>query len=151
MFICSVTLTKERIALLLAIALILLLISGVFLSPHSEETLRTNDDRRQFLQSHGITAEKKPYRTETLRLPQEFDSFFEEYEALQKKQGLSLLPYRGKSVKKYTYRILDNPDSEMPVYANLWIRGGKLVACDLACPDFHNGWVKPLLSEAPQP
>ncbi len=151
MFICSVTLTKARIALILAIVLMLMLILGVFLSPRTENTFRTNGERKQFLESHGLAPDKTPYRTETLRLPQTLDSFLEEYEALQKSQGLSLLPYCGKTVKKYTYLILSYPNCDKPVYANLLVSGKKLVACDLTCPDFREGWVKPLLPEVPQP
>lgn len=146
MFICSVTLTKKHIALLLAFALGIMLIAGNLLSVGEKNVLHTNRERVEFLTGLGLSAETKPYYAETLRLPNEFDSFWEEYESLQKSQGLSLLSYRGKRIKKYTYSILSYPGTDMPVYANLFLSGGKLIACDITCPDFQNGWVKPLLS-----
>lgn len=145
MFIYSFTLTKEKLAFLLAIILICLLVCGVLVSFLQEDSLRTNRGRIVFLQSQGLSPSKKPYSVQTVTIPDDFDQFYEEYEVLQKKQGLSMLPYRGKKVKKYTYQITENTDK--PLYANLFLKGGKLIACDLTCPDFKEGWIKPLLPE----
>lgn len=147
MFICSVTLTKKHIALLLALALGVLLIAGNLLTGGETNTMQTNRKRVEFLTTRGLEADKQPYYAETIRLPDEFDSFWEEYEGLQKSQGLSLIAYRGKRLKKYTYSIRSYPGTDLPVYVNLFLSKGHLVACDITCPDFQNGWVKPLFSE----
>lgn len=145
MFIYSFTLTKEKLAFLLAIILIVLLVCGVLISFLQEDSLLTNRGRVAFLQSYGLSPIKSPYSIQTLTLPISFDQFYEEYEVLQKKQGLSLMPYQGKKVKKYTYQIIN--DTAKPLFANLFLKGRKLIACDLTCPDFKEGWVKPLLPE----
>ena len=120
MFICSVTLTKKHIALLLAFALGVMLIVGNLLTGE-ENTLSTNQKRVELLTELGLDTDKHPYYAETIRLPDEFDSFWEEYEGLQKSQGLSLIPYRGKRLKKYTYSIRTYPGTDLPVYANLFL------------------------------
>ncbi len=145
MFIYSFTITKEKLAFLLAIILVFLLVCGVLVTFFQEDSLRTNRGRIAFLQAQGLSPAKTPYSVQTVTVPNPLDQFYEEYEIMQKKQGLSLLPYRGKTVKKYTYQITENTDK--PLYANLFLKGGKLIACDLTCPDFREGWVKPLLPE----
>lgn len=149
MFICSVTLTKERIALLLALFLILLLVLGTLTSFLSAERLLTNQGRRQFLTDQGLHPAKSAYQIEAITLPTDFDTYLSDYEVLQQSQGLSLLPYGGKRVKKYTYRIAF-PDYDKPVYANLLLYRGVLIACDLTCPDFQDGWIRPLLQTTPE-
>lgn len=146
MFICSITLTKERIALLLVICLVILLIAGVLVSSVRYDNFRSNKARIHFLKAYIPLVDDKPFSTETLTLPDRFDSLWESYEALQIEQGFSLVSYRGKQVTKYTYLLPDDPQNASPVYANLLVYRGKLIACDLTCPDFQSGWVKPLIS-----
>lgn len=145
MFIWSVTLTKEKIALLLAILLIFFLISGVCITYFQEDSLRTNGGRIHFLTSCGLSPDSSPLSIQSYKIPKEFDSFWNEYETLQQSQGLSLLPYRNQSVRKYTYLV--SLQNQQTLYANLFLHGSKLVACDLTNPHLTEGWVKPLLPQ----
>ncbi|MBP3448233.1 MAG: DUF4830 domain-containing protein [Clostridia bacterium] len=149
MFVWSVTITKEKIALLLAILLLFTLISGVCITFLREDSLRTNQGRIRFLEECGLLVESSPFSVQTFKIPKELDAFYSEYEALQNKQGLSLMPYRNQTVKKYTYPLVSQDGSH--VVANLFLKGGVLIACDLTCPDFKNGWIKPLLPEKSLP
>ena len=143
MFIWSITLTKEKIALLLAVLLIFTLIAGICVTYLQEDSLRTNTGRIRLLARCGLSSDSSPVSVQSFKIPQEFDAFFREYEALQQKQGLSLLPYCKKTVKKYTYLVSEA--DQKPLYANLFIKNGTLIACDLTCPDLTEGFVKPLL------
>lgn len=145
MYIYSVTLTKEKIALLLVFLLLALLGAGCLLSLFSKDGIRdTNHERRRFLEEMGYQTEKRAYLEERVVLPEEFDAYYQEYEALQKKQGFSLEAYRGKRVKKYTYRIIGQAEDNL--YANLFFYKNRLIGADLHCPSLQNGFVKPLLN-----
>lgn len=145
MFIWSVTLTKEKIALLLAVLLIFLLILGVCVSYFRQDSLRTNRGRINLLTSCGLSPDSSPLSVQSFKIPKEFDSFWNEYESLQQSQGLSLLPYRNKTIKKYTYPV--SLENKQTVYANLFLHGSKLVACDLCNPHLTEGWIKPLFPQ----
>ena len=152
MFICSITLTKERIAFLLAVFLVVLLVLGTGISYFSAERYLSHSARRRFLEQYGYETEATPFSKETLTLPRQGDEWYLQYEALQNQQGLTLSPYFGKTVKKYTYRITNYPDTAATVYANLFLYRGRIIACDLLCPDVKNGFLEPLIPQntAPQ-
>ena len=145
MFIYSITLTKEKILLWLVLFLLLVLIAGTGISSFSADCYFTNASRRRFLLDAGWQTQSKAFSKETLTLPSKLDDFYIEYEALQNQQGLSLLPYLGKNVKKYTYRITNTPEDGQPAFANLLCYRGKLVACELVRPSLQAGSLSPIL------
>lgn len=143
MFIYSVTMTKEKTVLLLAIFLILLFLTGLLTVV---PTARKNNEleRRLYLEGCGIKTDTSPVCREKLKIPKNFDSMWEEYNHLQESQGFSLWEYRGKTVVKYTYSLPDDSESQKPLYANLLVWRDRVIAADITCPDFQNGFVKPL-------
>ena len=147
MFICSVTLTKEKLALILAICLIATLLLGIGLSCTKTERHCSHSARRRFLEQYGWQTDDKPFSKETLTLSREWEAADTEYEALQNRQGFSLVPYLGKTLQKYTYKVTNHPECQSQVYANLLLYRGKIVACDILCPDFQNGFIEPVIRE----
>lgn len=69
----------------------------------------TEYEREKFFAQFGYTAESFDYST--VRIPSE-GKVFEEYNALQKAQGLDLKPYMGKQAHQYILKVKDNKQAE---------------------------------------
>ncbi len=147
MLIYSVTLTKEKLAFLLAISLTVILLLGIGISMVTSEHYYSHTARRRFLEQYGWKTGNKTFFKETMTLPANPEDFSKEYEELQNRQGLTLVPYLGKTLQKYTYPVTNHPNAKAPVYANVLLYRGRIVACDIVCPDFQNGFLEPVIQE----
>ena len=151
MYIFSLTLTKEKIAAVLAILLIIT-VGVVYFFPNrtsgQEDKFlikNTNEGRIKFIRSFGWEVDNKLFSKEIIRVPSEFDKGYSDYEKLQNAQGLSLLPYKNKQVTKYTYRVLNYKDSSLAVYINLFVYNNRVIAADLNSPDLKNGFIDTIM------
>ena len=61
----------------------------------------------------------------------EFDDVYEEYNALQRKQGFDLRKYRAHTVKRYTYEL--SGDTPVPLNAELLVENGAIIRLLRAC------------------
>ena len=105
------------------------------LSPNGKEivyqNVRSDADRRAFLEQFGWqVGDKEPFYEE-VSLPREFDSIFTAYNDLQKSQGLDLEKYGGKICQHYRYEIVNYKEGET-VYANLLIYRGRVIGGDIS-------------------
>ena len=154
MLIVTAKLSRKKIALFLAAALILS--AGlIFLLAPSKNTsqesskpisLVTNEDRLSFLAACGLEALPDPITTLDLQLPSPLDERYSAYNQLQLPQGFDLSQYCGCQLTRYTYAITDHPDAKSGVQANLYLFEDTLVAADLFCAG-ENGFIAPLFSE----
>lgn len=98
------------------------------------KNVTTNADRIAFLKSYGWEVSETPVLESAVTVPEEFDEIYEEYNDLQKKEGLDLSKYKGKIVENYVYRV-DNAEED--AFANLLIYKGRVVGGDVssASPD----------------
>lgn len=120
--------------------ILIMLITSVFLFFSTDE----NRINRKFLKNYNIETEEKPYLTEEIIIPEEFDEYFESYNALQIESGLSLLKYKGKKAIRYTYKMTNFPDKSCGnVYANVITVNSKPIAGDINCPSL-SGFILPL-------
>lgn len=151
MYIISMTLTKEKIASILAIILLLLLVLIYFLPNKSlcEEDKflikNTNEGRIKFINSFGWVVDNKLFSKETIKVPNEFDKIYQDFESLQNSQGLTLIPYKNKNITKYTYKVLNYKNPNLIVYINLFIYKNKVVAADINSPDFRHGFIDTII------
>ena len=96
------------------------------------EGMDTNEERTEFLKQFGYNVEKEPKEIVDVIIPEEFDSVYKEYNDIQRKQGLNLKKYKGKTVTRYTYAIKDYEGYEDgEVIANLLIYKSKIVGGDI--------------------
>lgn len=65
----------------------------------------TNEQRIAYIESFGWDPGFTHTAVENVRIPVEFDDVYEEYNALQRKQGFDLRKYRAHTVKRYTYEL----------------------------------------------
>lgn len=105
-------------------------------------TVATNQERLGFIAQFGWEVEEEPCEIMDVVVPKEFDEVYENYNEIQKSQGLDLSRYRGKQVKRYTYRVVNYPDCGDEVRLNLLVAESKVVGgdvCSLALDGFMHG------------
>ena len=107
----------------------------------------TADKRRAFLLQYGWEIEMPEMEKKTVTFPEKFDEIYTAYNKVQKAQGMDLLPYAGKTVEQYTYRVLNFPDESRNVQAVLLIYEGQVIGGDLHTVEldgFLSGWKGPI-------
>ena len=153
MFICSVRAGTLRFFCIACAALLVLTALVVFV-PSSEalavggtaeerisfEDVDSNEDRIAFLRAFGWEVEPEPRESTTVTIPREFDKVFAAYNELQRKQGLDLSGYGGKTVERYTYTVTNYDGFEGTVLVNLLIYRGRVIGGDVCSADL-NGFV----------
>lgn len=106
----------------------------------SYEGIKTDDARRQFLESYGWELASDGAKEGDITLPKTLDRVLTGYNEIQKAQGLDIGKYAGKSVSRYTYVVTNYPDYEGTVYANLFIYRGRVIGADI-CSASPNGFI----------
>ena len=85
-----------------------------------------------FFEEYGFKLSEFPLETVKTTLPHTLTPVYENYNRLQNQAGLDLSPYLGKTVKRYTYNVLNFPfETKLPVRANALVYRGKIIAADL--------------------
>lgn len=152
MFICSVRAGTVRffgivcVALLVLTALVVLVPTlepaaavgseGVEESERiSFEDIDSNEDRIAFLASLGWEVEPTAKESTTVAIPREFDKVFAAYNEMQRKMGLDLSGYSGKTVERHTYVVKNYGEYEGTVLANLLIFRGRVIGGDICSAD----------------
>ena len=108
----------------------------------------SNDrERIAFLKQLGYTVRAEPDSINEVLIPSEFDDIYEQYNNLQKQSELDLEPYKGCTVKKWTYTITNYPEytEKECIKANLLIYKGKVIGGDI-CNVELDGFMNPLCS-----
>lgn len=100
----------------------------------SPKGIRTAEDRLAYLESYGWLVSKEPLAVEELLVPKEMGSEYDDYLALQRSQGFDLAKYAGRTVKRYTYQILNYPTGEQGVQVSLLMYKNTVVAADVLSP-----------------
>ncbi len=95
-------------------------------------TAKTAEDRLHLIASWGWEVEPDPVEIVEVIIPQEFDDVYEDYNSLQKEQGLDLTRYRGKRCKRYSYWVKNYPGSSEEVRINLLVYQGKVIGGDVS-------------------
>lgn len=63
-----------------------------------------------FISSYGWEVDEEPDEVREVIIPAEFDDVYENYNAIQLKQGYDLRNYAGERVKRWTYTVRNYPD-----------------------------------------
>ena len=110
------------------------------------EGIRSNEDRVALLAQLGWQVETMPLESTTVTIPREFDKVFAAYNELQRREGLNLSDYGGRTVERYTYRVQNYEGYEGTVLANLLVFRGRVIGGDISSTDsagFMHGLTKP--------
>lgn len=106
----------------------------------------TNEKRVGFLESYGWKIDPQPLEVVEIAIPQTFNDVYQNYNAIQKKQGFNLAPYQGKRCKRYTYRVTNYPGVSDEVRANIYIYNNRVIGGDIstvALNGFMHGFAAP--------
>ncbi|MBE6606280.1 MAG: DUF4830 domain-containing protein [Ruminococcaceae bacterium] len=106
----------------------------------SFDKIKTNEDRIAFLSQFGWEVDATPVEEAEVVIPDEFDKVFTGYNELQKKQGLDLSKYKRKKLMRYTYKITNYDGYNGVVYANILVKGKRVVGGDICSAD-TNGFI----------
>ena len=93
--------------------------------------IKTNDDRIEFLAQFGWRVNENPVEEGEVTIPERFDKVFTGYNEIQRRQGLDLSKYKGKSVMRYTYEITNYEGESGKVYANIIVYRNKVIGGDV--------------------
>ncbi|MDR1927449.1 MAG: DUF4830 domain-containing protein [Oscillospiraceae bacterium] len=160
MFVYSIRSSKLKLG-----ALILLIAAAVIaliaLTQGSKAAVRENSairltaanaaDRLAFLSQFGWETAEDPLEVSEVIIPATFDETYTRYNDIQKAQGMNLLDYAGKRVKRWTYEIKNYPGYENKpgvVQANLLVSDGTVIGgdiCSLELGGFLHGFDFPEL------
>ncbi|MCL2408556.1 MAG: DUF4830 domain-containing protein [Oscillospiraceae bacterium] len=136
MFIFTAKFNRKRavtVALALAVVICaIILIAGGGTGPDGTVSLsgiaRNNGQRVQYLQSLGWEIDENAIDEQEIVIPRAFVGIYEEYNAIQLAQGFDLSQFGGVAATRYTYRVLNYPNYESEVVADIIIFRGEIIA-----------------------
>lgn len=98
--------------------------------------IKTSEDRLGFINSFGIEVTPEPIEEVSGKIPKVFDAVYNEYNNIQKAQGLDLEKYKGKKISRYTYEVTNYPKdsngSPTQVFLNLILYKNRVIAGDIS-------------------
>lgn len=101
--------------------------------PSPQQPLTDNAQRITYLESFGWKLDPEPIETLQFLFPEEMSESYLAYNELQKTQGFDLSPCCGKQLSRYTYHVLNYPEKQEGIQANLYICEDLPVAGDIFC------------------
>jgi len=128
---------KKAIAIILGIAVILCAIILLGGRRDTQETSATtqrvnsHEDIEAYLESLGWKISDKPVDVQDILIPKEFSETYEEYNKLQKSQGFDLTEYCGIDAVRYTYEILNYPEGNGTIVADIIVAKDTIIAADI--------------------
>ncbi len=103
-------------------------------SIHDGREVKGNEDRIALLRECGWEVDNEPIEFIEVRIPEEFDGVYTEYNEIQKRQDMDLSKYAGKRAMRYTYKVNNHPSGEQGIVANLILYKDKLIGADVSSP-----------------
>lgn len=157
MFVFSVESKKLRAAAIIAAAAVsaAVIVTLIFTHGRSSQPKKTTAsaelsykaatgaERLKFISQFGWEVDEDPAEVSEIIIPEEFDAVYENYNTIQRAQGLDLSAYRGKRVKRWTYTIRNYPGYEKNsdcVRINLLVFDGLVIGGDV-CSTELNGFM----------
>ena len=94
----------------------------------------TAQERVAFFSQFGYKISEDPLEVKEVVIPTEFDETYEEYNEIQKSQGLDLSKYKGKRVKMWSYTVKNYPGYENAdcIRGNILVYDGIVVGGDIS-------------------
>lgn len=127
--------TKTSLAVLIGfVALAILLILGTAAGGPdvlTAETVSTAEERMEFLLECGWETDPASETVQDIHIPERFTAVYENYNELQLRQGYDLTEYAGRDCTLYSYTVLNYPDPNQTVIANLYIYRNRIIGGDI--------------------
>lgn len=103
--------------------------------------VKDNQQRVDFLTGFGWQVVEEPEEVCDVLLPEEMDDVIEQYNQIQKLQGYDLEKYLGKTVKRYTYIVVNYPGHEENIRAHIFVYKEKVIGGDICSLEAENGFL----------
>lgn len=144
MFVLSVHISKKKILIYLVAFVMVALLAFASFSTNNPKALAAtsskkysidasdNKQRVEFLESYGWQINPEPIEICDIKIPTVFNEVYENYNQIQKEQGLDLKKYMGKACKRFSYDVTNYPGDTGEVRANILVIEDKLVAGDIS-------------------
>lgn len=106
------------------------------------------EERVAFFSQFGWEISTDPLEVKEVIIPEKFDETYEEYNEIQKSQGLDLEKYKGKRVKAWSYEIKNYPgyeSSDGVIHGNILVYDGVVIGgdiCSVELDGFMTGFSK---------
>ena len=97
----------------------------------------------ELIQSFGWECRQNPDEICLVTLPETFTGAMAEYLELQKEQGFDLKKHSKKTVKRYSFKVENYPESRDDVYANVLVFEDEIIGADL-CARSIDGFITSL-------
>ena len=101
----------------------------------SYDNVKSSKDVIKFLEQFGWVVEENALEECEITIPKDFDKVMQQYNEIQKQQGLDLSKYSKKCANRFTYKVTNYPNYNGTVYANVITYGGKVIAGDICTAD----------------
>ena len=100
-----------------------------------------------FISTFGWEVEEEPDEVREVIIPAEFDDVYNNYNAIQLKQGYDLQKYAGERVKRWTYTIKNYPEyvDQECIKINVLVYKGEVIGgdvCSVRLDGFMHGFSK---------
>ena len=119
----------------------------------------TAEERMAFFKQFGWEVAPEPIDSGEVTIPETFNDVYLAYNNIQKEQGLDLLPYAGRTVQQWIYRVTNFPQQKT-MRGTILVCNGKVIGGDLSTPEISgfmtgfdgqkrdsDGYMKPLEPE----
>lgn len=104
-----------------------------------------NTKRAKFLSEFGWQVDENPTETKNIKIPEKFNDTYQNYNKIQKDQGLDLYKHKGQDCTCYTYKVNNYPGIKENINANIIVHNGKLIGgdiCSTKLDGFMHGFKK---------
>ena len=127
------TLTKKRLAVIIASLLLIIGIGGRFASASViTQDASTNAKRVDFAASVGCKVEETAIAEKQIRIPDEFSDVYKNYNELQRQAGYDLSAYKGCDATLYTYKVIQGGIVGEETFVNLIVYRGRIIGGDIS-------------------
>ncbi len=97
----------------------------------ARDTASTTEKRVAFLAELGWQADAGSEKAQQILIPDHFTAVYEQYNQLQRQQGYDLTKFAGRNCTLYTYTVVNYPDKEQNVIADLYVYKNQIIGGDV--------------------
>ena len=132
MFLSVIKMPKGSLALIILAAVVLASSLIVSLKNNSGKVVAASDNLSvlAYIESFDIDVLKEGLKEDEIKVPTTFNDVYNNYNKIQKEQGFDLENYKGKTLKRYTYPMI-NIEDEGSLFVEVLTFDGIIVAADI--------------------
>lgn len=95
------------------------------------DSVSSAEDRINFLLDCGWETDPNSETIQDIHIPERFTAVYENYNDLQISQGYDLTDYAGRDCTLYSYTVLNYPDENQTVIADLYVYKNRIIGGDV--------------------